>query len=674
MSGSDRHERHTAEVRGGAVRRTGSRRPPAPRRPRLDYPRRGRRGLRRWLPSWRQLLLLTLLGLGGLTGLVGYAYANTRIPTDLNAFATQQNNVYFWADGTEMARTGLVNRQEVPLSQVPDGVQWATLAAENETFYTDAGVSPRGIARAVWTMATGGQTEGGSTITQQYVKNAYLTQKQTLTRKFTEILIAVKLDRAKSKSDILDDYLNTSWYGRGAYGIERAAQAYYGVDASQLNPSQGAFLASLLKGAGLYDPSISPANHARAVTRWQWILDRMVKIGKLTPAERAQYTTFPEPRATPEPASLQGQTGYLVDTARTYLAAHSDISDTAFDLGGYQIHTTFEKPKETALTAAVQDAATRQPGSDQLRVGAASVATDGRILALYGGPDYLKQGYDNANSGSIQVGSAFAPIVYAAGLGQGAQHGPDGVRRPVTPDTLYDGDDQLAMQTAEGPYFDRDGRIVKAANDGGRSYGSIPLRTAIEQSVNSPLEQLGLDVGLGGVQRTATDLGLLSDSLGPQVPAFSVGNSTPSAIRMADAYGAFADGGVHQEPYSISSVTRDGRPVPLQRTSPIQALSPQVAGQVDAALQDAVQHGTARAAQLPGRTVAGKTGTTTDDKAGWFIGYSGQLSTAVVVFRMDLSTLAPQPLDGPDPTRTTAATGYPIDVWNGYMKAVPAGG
>ncbi|GAA1984731.1 transglycosylase domain-containing protein [Kitasatospora viridis] len=644
---------------------------PELRRPK-GYPRPDRSGPRRWLPSWRHVLRIVLFGTVGLVGLLAYAYHQTRIPTDLKAFATQQNNVYFWADGTEMARTGETNREDVPLDRIPQGVQWAALAAENETFYTDYGVSPRGMVRAVYNMATGGQTQGGSTITQQYVKNAYLNQHQTMSRKLTEIFMAVKLDRKESKQQILEGYLNTSWYGRGAYGIERAALAYYGEDAAKLNPSQGAFLAALLKGASLYDPAGGAANHQRAVDRWNWILDRMVVIGKLSPAERASYTTFPEPIAPPKQVGLTGQTGYLVDMARQYAVGHAGITDAQFDLGGYQIYTTFQKPKEDALTAAVKAAAGRQQADDQLRVGAASVDTDGRVLAVYGGPDYLKQGYDNANSAIVQAGSAFTPFVYAAALGQGVQKQLNVPRAPVSPTSTYDGDDQAPMMTPEGPYWDRNGKIVKSGNDGGKSWGSISLQQAVAQSVNSPMEQLGLDVGLDRVRQTAVGLGLLPESMGAQTPAFSLGNSTPSAVRMADAYAAFATGGLHTDPYSVLRITRNGADVPVAEPASARVLSTQVAQQVDAALTEAVRSGSARAAQLPGRLVAGKTGTTQDNTAGWFVGYSGELSTAVSVFRLDAKSVQTLPLDGQgDPAKSTAANAYPLDVWSSYQKALP---
>ncbi|MFJ4186656.1 transglycosylase domain-containing protein [Kitasatospora sp. NPDC089509] len=641
----------------------------------IDYPRRGRRGVRRWLPSWRQLLVVLGLPTVALTGLVAWFFTVTKVPADLNAFATQQNNVYYWADGTEMARVGETNRQEVPLDRVPEPVQWAVLSAENATFYSDPGISVSGIGRAVVAMATGGDTQGGSTITQQYVKNIYLNQRQDMSRKLSEMVIAIKLDQRMSKQDILAGYLNTSWFGRGSYGIERAAAAYYGKDVSQLNPSEGALLAALLKGAGQYDPALSADNHQRAEDRWAWILDRMVDTGKLSAAERATYTVFPEPRPQPKAAGLSGQIGYLVDMARSYVEGHSDITPAQFDLGGHQIHTTFEKTKVAALTAAVRDATQGiDPNSREadklLKVGAASVAPDGRIVALYGGPDYLKQGFDNANTSSVPIGSAFTPLVYAAGLSQGVQHKRGGDRTPVTPETLYDGDNGVNVLTPEGPYWGRDGKIVKTANDGKRNWGRVSLRSAVEQSVNGPMMQLGMDVGLDKVQQTAAALGLLPDSLGELVPAFGVGNSRPSAIRAADAYAAFAAGGSHTDPYSVLQVTRNGEPLALRLPTATQALPAGVARDVDAALKGAVRGGSAKALAEAGPDAAGKFGTTPDRTAGWTVGYNGRLATAVTVFRADLKDMKLLSLEGlggasPD----TPDSDLPGRIWTAFMKA-----
>ncbi|MFG2843321.1 transglycosylase domain-containing protein [Kitasatospora sp. NPDC048296] len=642
---------------------------------RIDYPRRGRRGVRRWLPSWRQLLLVSGTGAVALTGLAAWFYTTTRVPEDLNAFATQQNNVYYWADGTEMARIGETNRQEVPLDRVPESVQWAVLSAENETFYSDPGISLKGIGRAIYAMATGGDTQGGSTITQQYVKNTYLNQHQDMSRKLSEVVIAIKLDQRMSKRDILAGYLNTSWFGRGSYGIERAAAAYYGKDVSQLNPSEGAFLAALLKGAGQYDPAVGADNHQRAEERWSWILDRMVEAGKLSAAERAGYTAFPEPLPQAKAAGLSGQVGYLVDMARTYVEGHSDITQAQFDLGGYQIHTTFEKPKVEALAAAVREATKGiDPGSREadklLKVGAASVALDGRVVALYGGPDYRKQGFNNANTSTVPIGSAFTPLVYAAGLSQGVQRERGGSRTPVAPTTSYDGDNGVNVMTPEGPYWGRDGKIVKTANDGKRSWGPTSLRSAVEQSVNGPMMQLAMDVGLDKVQQTAADLGLLPSSMGELVPAFGIGNSTPSAIRAADAYAAFAAGGSRTDPYSVLRITRNGEALAVRLPSAVQALSAAAAGEVDAALKGAVHGGSARAAAEAGPEVAAKPGTTVDRTAGWSVGYNGQLATAVTVFRADLKDMKLLSLEGvggaaPD----TPDSELPTRIWTSYMKA-----
>ncbi|MFD8753671.1 transglycosylase domain-containing protein [Kitasatospora sp. NPDC059577] len=666
-----------AQRAGGAEQEKPGRRRWRPLR-RIDYPRRGRGRIRRWLPSWRQLLSAAVLVIVPLTGWLAWFFATTEVPDDLNAFATQQNNVYFWADGTEMARVGETNRQEVPLDQVPKPVRGAVLAAENATFYSDPGVSLKGIGRAVWQMVSGGDTQGGSTITQQYVKNIYLNQHQDYSRKLREAVIAIKLDDRMTKGDILAGYLNTSWFGRGSYGIERAAAAYYGKDVSQLDPSEGAFLAALLKGAGQYDPALSQENRERAEERWSWILDRMVEVGQLSAAERARYTVFPEPKPQPKSAGLGGQVGYLVDMARSYVETHSDITQAQLDLGGHQIVTTFEKPKVEALAVAVQEATKGLDPDNRevdklVKVGAASVALDGRIVALYGGPNYLKQGFNNANTSTVPVGSAFTPLVYAAGLSQGVQRERGGNRTPVTPATPYNGDNGVNVMTPEGPYWGRDGKIAKTANDGKRNWGPVTLRGAVEQSVNGPMMQLGMDIGLDRVQKTATDLGLLPGSMGELVPAFGVGNSTPSAIRTADAYTAFAAGGSRTDPYSVLRITRNGAPLALQLPTAAQALPAPVAGEVDAALKGAVRNGSAAAVAEAGPGLAAKPGTTADRTAGWTVGYDGQLSTAVTVFRADLRDMKLLPLEGvggaaPD----TPDSALPTRIWTSYMKA--AGG
>ncbi len=606
------------------------------------------------------------------------AYEMTDIPKNLNSFATQQDNIYFWSDGTPMARTGWVQRQDMPLKDIPEQVRWAVLAAENASFYSDPGISVKGITRAVWRTVGEGDTEGGSTITQQYVKNVYLNQNQTVSRKFTEAMISLKLDNKMSKDDILEGYLNTSWFGRGTYGIQRASQAYYGKDVSRLNAGEAAVLASMLKGAALYDPTLSAANHKRAVARWSWILDRMVDIGKLTPAQRAQYKTFPEPLKSGRIYDTGKQSDYLVELAQQYAKKTAHISDRQFDLGGYQIYTTFDRKRESALTDAVTKAR-KQAGKSHpdtaktAHYGAASVAADGRILAVYGGPDHRKQGYNESNAATVQAGSAFLPFVYAAGLEHGVHKTRGGPATPVTPETVYDGDDGVAVTTPEGPYWDRSGRKVAAHNEGGRSYGRITLDQALAQSVNTPFMQLGMDTGLDNVRQTAVAAGLLPSSLGPQVPALSLGsNSTPSAIRMASGYATFAASGMHTEPYSVRRITRNGSQVPMATPRPHRAVGANVAEQVDRALTESFRTahpaaapspalGSPRAGGSPAAGVSGKAGTTHDDTAAWYTGTSASVSTAVVVYRIDLAkSLEPLSLDGLAGT----AADVPYDIWS----------
>ncbi|WP_240656680.1 transglycosylase domain-containing protein [Streptomyces sp. V2] len=648
------------ELRPSPLRRLAGAASPYARRLRPAYPRPGRAGWRRWMPSWRQWAGAALAGTGASVVFLGIAYAATDIP-DLNSYAKQQDNVFFWASGAPMARTGWVQRQDMPLKDVPEDVRNAVIAAENASFYSDPGISLKGISRALLRTVGSGDTQGGSTITQQYVKNVYLNQDQTLGRKFTEAMIALKLDNQMSKDDILQGYLNTSWFGRGTYGIQRAAQAYYGKDVGELNASEGAMLAALLKGAGLYDPTLSAANHARSEERWKWILDRMVDIGKLSKEERATYTKFPEPLKRNPLYDTGQQTDYLVELATSYVKKAANISDKDFDLGGYQIYTTFDKNRETQLTAEVTKARKQAQKDDPKNAkaahyGAASVGADGRIIAVYGGPDHRTQGYNESNATTVPAGSAFQPFVYAAGLEHGVRRTREGPVEQVTPQSLYDGNNGALVRTPEGPYWDRSGKPVAAKNADGKSYGMISLRRALALGVDGPFMQLGMDTGLDKVRKTAEDSGLLSSSIGAMVPALSAGSSTPSAIRMASGYSTFAAGGVHTEPYSVRKLTRNGARVDLAIPGKQRAMSEEVADQVSDALTESLR--TAH----PSASGAGKSGTTEKDTASWFVGTAEKVSTAVVVYRIDLTkSLEPLPLEG---IAGSAGDSVPYRIWS----------
>ncbi|WP_228979252.1 transglycosylase domain-containing protein [Streptomyces sp. DH12] len=581
-------------------------------RVRLDYPRRGRRGPARFLPSWRQWLGVALLGLAAVVGLAGWVYATTPIP-DVNAEARSEATVYYWADGTQMASVGPVNRQNVPLSDVPGPLRDAVIATENATFYSDPGFSVRGLARAVVATARGGELQGGSTITQQYVKNTYLTQERTASRKVRELFLSVKLSRTLSKDEILQGYLNTSWFGRGAYGVQAAAVAYYGTDARDLDPSRSALLAALLKGGDLYDPALGEEHRRRAEARWRYVLDRQVELGLMTPDERAAHTVFPEPRPRSVANGLAGQVGYLVDAADKDLRNRTGLTPEALGRGGYRIRTTFDRAAVERLRRAVEDAGPAAdaggPGADAgspgaegasgaardgaVQVGAASVRPgDGAVLALYGGPDATRHFSSNADTAGVPAGSAFTPFVVAAALQRGLV-GDDTPRR------------------------------------------ALALRRALVRGDPGAFLRLGEAVGPAGVREVAVDAGLLPRSMAPLEPAFALGTSTPSAIRMAGAYATFASGGRRADPYSVTAVTYRGVPVAgLERPPARQVLDPDVAREVARGLRDvavdAVDPATLAAL---GPIAAGRTGDRDRSPAAWFVGYGEELSTAVTVFR-----------------------------------------
>ncbi|MEU6820457.1 transglycosylase domain-containing protein [Streptomyces atriruber] len=628
----------------------------------VDYPRAGRSGVRRWLPSWRQLLGATGLFVTAVAVLFVCVYVSVDIP-DENAAARREANVYYWSDGSQMVSTGEVNRQNVELDQIAPSAVHAVIAAENETFYDDSGVSLKGLARAAVNMARGKETQGGSTITQQYVKNTYLSQDQTVTRKVKEFVIALKVDRKKSKDEILKGYLNTSWFGRGANGIEAAAHAYYGIPAKKLNPSQGAMLAAMLKGADLYDPAVGAANHERARQRWAWILDRQVRVGLMTKKERAKYRTFPEPRSRSRSTSLGGQTGYLVDVANRYLKQHTGLTDEELAHGGYEIHTTFDRARVGRLERAVRRVTARdldpkkRPADRYVQVGAASVRpSDGALVALYGGPDATEHFTNNADTSGVPVGSAFKPFVLAAAL----QHGVSARDLPVSDvASLRAPAAGVRQSVLADSHYASDGTLSRS--DGAPDPDRPTLREALVSGGNATYVRLGKDVGQDMVRRTAVAAGLLRQSMAPLEPTFSIGTSTPSAIRMATAYGTFANDGVQRDPYSVTKVLKDGEPLPgLEPPSSRRALDPQVAQEVSDALRSGGKH-------LGVDVAAGRTGDQDRLKSAWFTGFTKDLSTAVTLFRLRPGEPQLLPMSGVAGKKSERGNVLPPRIWKEYV-------
>ncbi|MEU0369355.1 transglycosylase domain-containing protein [Streptomyces sp. NPDC006283] len=669
----------------------------------IDYPRHDKYGWRRWVPSWK---LVTGLFLGFLASLMTagtIAYAMVAIPNPAEA-AKAQNNVYYWDDGSQMVATGgEVNRQIIGIEKIPAHMQNAVISAENKTFRKDSGIDPMGIGRAVFNMALGEETQGGSTITQQYVKNARLdNQDQTLERKFQELFISMKIDSKMEKSEIMEGYLNTSYYGRGAYGIQAAARTYFDKDAAQLDASQSAFLAALLKGATYYDPAgatsidaaaTPEANRERAYKRWSWILDEMVKDGHLDAAERQKYTELPQLEKPRKNAQLSGQIGYLVDLAKANFVNSNDQGITADDLtqGGYEIHTTFDKKKVQQLEKAVIkvrkeniDPKKRPDTDTHVQFGGASVEPEtGKIVAIYGGEDATKHFTNNADATGAQVGSTFKPFVLAAAMRDGVRDpelGPDqgsDTRTIVDPNkSRYSGKNKLKIKNYDGSvWHNEEGKEWLQTNDGQESYGNISLREAMIHSANSPYVQLGMDIGIQTVREAAIDAGLLESSLTKSnVPSFSLGISEPSAIRMAGSYGTFAAGGEQRDPYSVKLVKHEGETVYEHVDEAEQKFSKAVASNVTDVLRDVVDdpEGTGRKARLPGRQVAGKTGTTDGNKSAWFVGYTPQLSTAIDMYRLNDDEKAKKreflEMYGTGDRDTIHGSSFPSQIWQDYMS------
>ncbi|MFF5104793.1 transglycosylase domain-containing protein [Streptomyces sp. NPDC000134] len=699
--------RRRAAEPGRAGRRAapgGRGRAAAPGKKRLiDYPRFDRDGWRRWVPSWKLASGLCIGFFGAMVAAAGLAYSMVEVP-DMAKTAKAQNNVYYWADGEQMVATGGErNRQIINLSQIPKAMQNAVISQENKTFYDDSGVDPKGIARAVLNMARGGNTQGGSTITQQYVKNAMLDdQSQTVSRKVKEIFVSIKVGATKDKDDILAGYLNTAYYGRGAYGIQAAARAYFEKDAVDLNPGECAFLSAMLKGATYYDPQGSQsidsaatpkANQKRALLQMQDTLDKMVEYGHLSQAERDKYKTLPKWQNPRTNTQLSGQVGYLVDLAKASLIKNDVVTASQLDQGGYSIYTTFDKNKveelETAVTKVYKkniDPKKRPDTDTHVQFGGASVNPEtGAIEAIYGGADATKHFTNNADVTGAQVGSTFKPFVLAAAMQWGVRN-PDlgqvqaqDERTVVSPQSLYSGQNKLKIKNYDGSvWHNEEGEEWLQVNDGGVSYGEAPdykidLREAMRESVNSSFVQLGMDVGLDKVKDAATEAGLLEDSLaGTSFPSFSIGISDPSAIRMAGSYGTFASSGKQRDPFSVTKVTNKDGTIYTHEVKTEQAFTAKVADNVTDVLKTVVEKGTGTNAQLEGREVAGKTGTTDGNKSAWFVGYTPQLSTAITMFRYpddeSIKNRTFLEMYGTGDQESIHGASFPSEIFHDYME------
>ncbi|MFM9135077.1 MAG: transglycosylase domain-containing protein, partial [bacterium] len=430
---------------------------------------------------WFRRIFLTLLVLGML-GLGAFALAVflTPIP-DPNEVAASEATVVYWADGeTEIGRLGDATRRSVALDDVPIDVQHAVLAAEDRDFYQHGGFSPVGIGRAVWNNLRGGSLQGGSTITQQYAKNAYLNSERSFTRKAKELVLAVKLDQTVSKEDILGDYLNTIYFGRGAYGIEAASLAYFGTSVSNLDYAQGAVLASLIKAPSALDPAVDKKG---LKARWKYVLDSMAQEGWISDKQRTQ-ASFPEVQKPRTSNRLGGQVGYLLEAVQADLR-DLGYTDQEIAAGGLRIVTTFDPGAQAAAEEAVAAVGPTE-GTDGLRIGLAAIRPGtGEVVALYGGPDFVTDPINNATRPFAQGGSTFKPFALTAALEGG-----------IGLDSTWDGNSPVDIQG------------YNVHNYGDESFGEIDLLTATASSVNTAYVAVEADVGVDRVAEAAYRVGL----------------------------------------------------------------------------------------------------------------------------------------------------------------------
>lgn len=626
----------------------------------IDYPRQGRTGWRRLVPSWR-LVCGTLLGsVTVLTGLVLAVYATVKVP-DINKLKMPTATVYEYSDGTVFYAVGLQDRQLVPISRIPTVMSGAIVSIENPTFYSDAGVAPKGIIRALASDVQGGEFEGGSTITQQFVKNAYLTDQQTYTRKLVEIFKAVKITRTFPKSEILDDYLNTVYFGRGSYGIEAASETYFGVPVDQItDPGRAAYLAALVNEPTVLSQT-DPASQQLLRARWSLVLKAMVKAGRLTPAQMAA-TTWPT-ALVPSGAVSYDANGVddsaMAQVAGTYLdrlhQQDPDVPDAATaNAGGDVIRTTFDRADMAAAVRAVKAGlydrlnpkARGQATVDQgVQVGLASVDTrTGELLALYPGAGGQ---YDDATLAQIEPGSQMSAFTLAAELGS----------RTVT---------------------------FGAGTDGAGTAGAVMSGAGTPDSAAA--SQLWTLMGrVGLTQNLEANPGELPEPLSKlkQDPELGLGIAPESPARMAAAYAVFADGGVYHELSMALSVTVNGRTVWTYRPQGTPAVSAGTAATVTGLLSgqgSASGGGTAQtAAQNADDTTdetAGESGTIGGDASAWYSGYTTGISTTVGLWdqtvdskgRTVVHSLAG--LGGVDAEQSAV---WPTSIWQDYMQAATGG-
>jgi penicillin-binding protein 1A len=597
---------------------------------------------------WRRLLFLGLLiAVAGLAG-VGLILSNVDLPQETDTLAqtsficTHEVSHNCGPDTAAAQLSGEENRVVVPYDQIPQVLINAVVAAEDQNFWEHGGVDPVGIARAAWEQLPfvneSASTQGGSTITQQYVKIAILEDtERTIARKVREAIYALELERELSKRQILQRYLNIVYFGRGAYGVQAAAQAYFYKDVGELNLADAAYLAGLIRAPESADADRDPAEATR---RRHTVLVNMLGEGYISRDEYEQadevewainpYGICPAPAGSGRaPSATECPPGSILPRTELRLFSHvrgHDIGSEYFyeavrrqlvDLfgeervygGGLRVYTTLDQRWQRAAYESVT-AALPQPGPEGSLV---AIGADGRVRAMMGGRDYnvtqvnLAMGRAGGGSGR-QPGSAFKPYALAEALAQG-----------YSAEAHLDAPSCVDLDIHEPEPW----HVC-----GGGASGGHTLLSATAASSNVAFAQLMLELGTDNVLEMAHRIGVTSDL--PAVPSIVLGAGEVSVLDMASGFSTFRDHGLRTDPVLIERVEDShGNVIYQADDAPEQVISPQIADTVTTALRGVVTGGTGTAAQLSGWDVAGKTGTTQNNKDAWFVGYTCRVSAAM---------------------------------------------
>jgi penicillin-binding protein 1A len=532
-------------------------------------------------------------------------------------------------NGATLATRGDMGGAAVPLRELPDYVPKAFIAIEDRRFYSHHGIDPLGIVRAAAAdVLRRGASQGGSTITQQLAKNLFLTQERTISRKAQEVVLALWLEHKFSKAQILELYLNRVYFGSGAYGVEAAAQRYFGKSARQLTLAEAALLAGLVQAPSRLAPSHNPDGAER---RARIVLTDMAEQ-KLVGDDTARLALSHPARATK--AAGAGSVNYVADWV---MDAVNDIVGS-FDQD-IVVETSIDPTLQGAAERALTDTLSQK--GEKLGVGEGALVAmtpDGVVRALVGGRNYGESQFNRAVAAKRQPGSAFKPFVYLTAL----EHG-------LTPDTVRE----------DGPIAVKGWRPENYEHD---YMGPVTLTQALANSLNTVSVRLTLEFGPAAVIRTAYRLGITSP-LEPNA-SIALGTSEVSPLELVAAYAPFANGGFAVSPHVIERVrTTDGKTLYARSTQILgRIVDPRYVAMMNTMMHETLVSGTARHADLPGWLAAGKTGTSQDFRDAWFIGYTSHLVAGVWLGNDDNS-----------PTRKATGGGLPVEIWSRFMKTAQQG-